>query len=88
MGVALRDADAHAGQRSYANSGDVTTIDVASLVADRGDGVSHIRRLLAATAGRAPMHGCFGMHEWAMVYRASHAERDHTQTWYRSTLAV
>jgi hypothetical protein len=27
------------------------------------------RRLLRATAGRAPSYGCFGLHEWAMVYR-------------------
>jgi hypothetical protein len=28
-----------------------------------------LHRLLTATAGRAPHLGCFGMHEWAMVYR-------------------
>lgn len=26
--------------------------------------------LLRSTAGRAPQFGCFGMHEWAMVYRS------------------
>ncbi len=26
-------------------------------------------RLLEATAGRTPTFGCFGLHEWAMVYR-------------------
>ncbi|MDE0572732.1 3-methyladenine DNA glycosylase [Demequina sp. B12] len=75
--VALDRADAHAGWRWYTTSGGVTTIDVAGFVADRGEGVRHIRRLLAATAGRAPMLGCFGMHEWAMVYRAADAERRH-----------
>lgn len=28
-----------------------------------------IQRLLAATASRPPQLGCFGLHEWAMVYR-------------------
>jgi hypothetical protein len=28
-----------------------------------------IRGLLRATAGRSPHLGCFGLHEWAMVYR-------------------
>ena len=28
-----------------------------------------MHRLLVATAGRPPQLGCFGMHEWAMVYR-------------------
>jgi hypothetical protein len=28
-----------------------------------------VRRLLVATASRPAAYGCFGMHEWAMVYR-------------------
>jgi hypothetical protein len=32
--------------------------------------VSFIGELLRATAGRSPRMNCFGMHEWAMVYRA------------------
>ncbi|MFT4265145.1 MAG: 3-methyladenine DNA glycosylase [Nocardioides sp.] len=32
--------------------------------------VAALRRLLAATAGREGNFGCFGMHEWAMVYRS------------------
>lgn len=31
--------------------------------------VAFIADLLRATAERAPQFGCFGMHEWAMVYR-------------------
>src|SRR4051794_30193103 len=31
--------------------------------------LSTLRTLLAATAARPPTLGCFGMHEWAMVYR-------------------
>lgn len=31
--------------------------------------VRWIRDLLAATAGRAPNFGCYGLHEWAMVFR-------------------
>jgi hypothetical protein len=34
------------------------------------------RDLCLAVAARAPFHGCFGMHEWAMVYRQA-AERRH-----------
>ncbi|MBP2368232.1 3-methyladenine DNA glycosylase [Pseudonocardia parietis] len=29
-----------------------------------------VHRLLTATRSRAPQLGCFGLHEWAMVYRA------------------
>ena len=34
----------------------------------RASSVRWIRDLLARTAGREPHLGCFGMHEWAMVY--------------------
>ncbi|WP_084078555.1 3-methyladenine DNA glycosylase [Demequina sp. NBRC 110057] len=71
IGVGLQVADAHAGYRWYVTSSDgVTTMDAAAFAAERGDAVAQIRRLLAATAGRKPLLGCFGMHEWAMVYRA------------------
>ncbi|MGC5626615.1 3-methyladenine DNA glycosylase [Georgenia sp. Z1344] len=45
------------------------TLDVPAFVADRGDGVRWVDQLLRRTAGRAPTLGCFGWHEWAMVYR-------------------
>ncbi|MET4225227.1 3-methyladenine DNA glycosylase [Oerskovia enterophila] len=53
------------------------TLDVEAFLADRGDTVRYARELLAATASRPATLGCFGLHEWAMVYR-DHAEgRDH-----------
>jgi hypothetical protein len=33
--------------------------------------VEFTRDLLTATAARAPRFGCFGLHEWAMVYRTA-----------------
>ncbi|WP_062132693.1 hypothetical protein [Demequina aestuarii] len=77
VGVALADAPEHQQWRWYRTDAEVTTVDVGAFHADRGDAVAHIRRLLAATAGRAPLLGCFGMHEWAMVYRASDQGRRH-----------
>jgi len=44
-------------------------LDVEAFMARRGDAVRFIRSLLDATAARPPFLGCFGMHEWAMVYR-------------------
>ena len=38
--------------------------------------VESIRRLLAATAGRTPTLGCFGLHEWAMVHRSDRTRHD------------
>jgi hypothetical protein len=37
-----------------------------------------LRTLLAATAARQPQLGCFGMHEWAMVYRQDRADVRHS----------
>ncbi|TQK72118.1 3-methyladenine DNA glycosylase [Nocardioides sp. SLBN-35] len=39
--------------------------------------VASIHALLTATAGRAPHFGCFGLHEWAMVYRLTEDETRH-----------
>jgi hypothetical protein len=35
--------------------------------------IESVRDLLVATAGRAATYGCFGLHEWAMVYRSQEA---------------
>lgn len=46
------------------------TVDEAAFARDRATGVAFTRDLLARTAARAPRLGCFGLHEWAMAYRA------------------
>jgi hypothetical protein len=56
------------------------TLDVRAFLARRGETVRQVRRLLAATASRPAQLGCFGLHEWAMVYRQDpgavrHADR-------------
>ena len=38
--------------------------------------VSFVADLLRATDNRAPQFGCFGMHEWAMVYRTDAVRHD------------
>lgn len=43
----------------------------------RRDLVDGTHALLAATAGRPANFGCFGLHEWAMVYRLSEDETRH-----------
>ncbi len=39
--------------------------------------VERTRTLLASTAARAPSFGCFGLHEWAMVYRLGEGQTRH-----------
>ncbi len=52
-------------------------LDAEAFLARRGDTVSFVRSLLVATAERAPFLGCFGMHEWAMVYRQTEPDHRH-----------
>ena len=51
------------------------TLDVEAFLADRGDAVRFIHGLLTATLGRPALTGCFGLHEWAMVYRETDEHR-------------
>ncbi len=44
-------------------------LDVAAYLRDRGDTVRFVVDLLSATVDRPAQLGCFGLHEWAMVYR-------------------
>ncbi len=76
-GVVLRDADpADLGPDYHALPAGVT-LDTEAVRTRRADSVRWITTLLAATAGRPAHLGCFGMHEWAMVYRQSQQELRH-----------
>lgn len=66
--VGLRSAQSYERQGFYLTDGDVTRFDVGSFVAKRGKTVATAHRLLSATSTAEPRFGCFGMHEWAMVY--------------------
>ncbi|MGK2938035.1 MAG: 3-methyladenine DNA glycosylase [Solirubrobacteraceae bacterium] len=56
-------------------TGDVW-LDAPAFAAARGTALHFTRRLLTATLERPMLTGCFGLHEWAMVYRQP-AERRH-----------
>lgn len=69
------DADAQGplpwhGARWYRTHADGTvSVDAEAFLAARGDLVDRIEALLRAVLDRAPRFACFGLHEWAMVYR-------------------
>jgi hypothetical protein len=74
VGTALAPSDAgpapHTGWRWYRTDDDgAVALDRRGYLADRGTTVEFVRGLLAATASRPVFAGCFGLHEWAMVYR-------------------
>ena len=73
-GLALEPASGGPGPQAawrwYRTDGDgVVDFDAGAFLADRGDTVRFVHRLLTATASRPAFTGCFGLHEWAMVYR-------------------
>ncbi|WP_433537418.1 3-methyladenine DNA glycosylase [Micromonospora sp. CA-249363] len=76
-GVELRDADPAEFGRDYRATSVGVTVDTEGVRVRRGDSIAWIRSLLASTAGRTPHFGCFGMHEWAMVYRQTREELRH-----------
>lgn len=80
-GVALADAaDTYADRPGYVVDPDGTArLDVTRFLERRGRAVAFVRELLTATLSRAGTHDCFGLHEWAMVYRLSPGEQRHEQ---------
>jgi hypothetical protein len=73
-GVVLADAPERATWRDHVevdlpDGGRGVAVDVRAFGGRRGEALAHVRRLLAATASRPAQFGCFGLHEWAMVYR-------------------
>ena len=54
-------------------------VDADSVLARCGRRIDRARRIVEATASRAGATGCFGLHEWAMLYRTGHDEVRHEQ---------
>ncbi|MEF2976055.1 3-methyladenine DNA glycosylase [Subtercola sp. YIM 133946] len=52
-------------------------VDAAGMLDARGSTIGFIERLLGSTAARPAQFGCFGLHEWAMVYRLAPGEVRH-----------
>ncbi len=79
FGVALRGAAAlraYRGRRGYTvTDGRVGVAE--SHLRGRADTVRFVARLLRATAARPAQLNCFGLHEWAMVYRSDTVRHGH-----------
>ncbi|MDO5629835.1 MAG: 3-methyladenine DNA glycosylase [Mobilicoccus sp.] len=65
---------------SYTHDDQGVFLDVPAYLARRGESVAFVRDLLTATASRPPHLGCFGLHEWAMVYRLG-ADQPRHEAW-------
>jgi hypothetical protein len=67
-GVGLLGAEQHVGWKGYAVRDGVVAVTEQHVRSQRPV-LEALHRLLRATASRPAQLGCFGMHEWAMVYR-------------------
>lgn len=77
-GVALLGDTGRADWKFYEYAEGATSLDLGAFLSTRAATVRFIRTLLSATVARPPQLGCFGLHEWAMVYRQSPDQRRHT----------
>jgi len=68
-GIRLLGATQYESRKGYLYADGAAHLDPA-YAAKRSDSIQWIRRLLASTLDRQPQFGCFGLHEWAMVYRS------------------
>jgi hypothetical protein len=64
--------------RFYRERDGGSVLDTAAYLEARGATVAFVRRLVTATHARPAQLGCFGLHEWAMVYRQSPDEVRHS----------
>jgi hypothetical protein len=61
----------------YRETPDGIAVDPATLPARRRETVAWLQQMLSGMRDRPAFFGCFGLHEWAMVYRQSAAEIRH-----------
>ncbi len=82
FGVVLEDAEEYAGLKGYVEVSTGSTEAMAVTVSrehvwSQVPLLRSLHDLLTATASRPPQLGCFGMHEWAMVYRLDPSDVRH-----------
>lgn len=75
IGLTGPGSDGYARLSGYRRTGGAVTVGT-DLLVRRQPTVEFVAALLSATSDRPPSFGCFGLHEWAMVYRAETLRHD------------
>ncbi|CAM03106.1 hypothetical protein A8924_4222 [Saccharopolyspora erythraea NRRL 2338] len=78
FGVALAGGEQFLARRGYTETGDGVALSRETITDARLRTAEFVLGLLSATASRQPRLGCFGLHEWAMVYRTSPEQIRHS----------
>jgi len=76
-GIVLESACERESWKFYRYADGAAALDLDAFLSTRVATVRFVRNLLSATAGRPSQLGCFGLHEWAMVYRQTPGQRRH-----------
>lgn len=76
FGAALAGDPPHAQWRDYHRTARGVELDLAAFWQRRGSAIDYIGNLLSRTAARPARFDCFGLHEWAMVYRTDNPRHD------------
>lgn len=79
VGIEVAPEDDRAGWPFYRVVDGIVTADIQTFVGKRDTTLRRTAAVLSATTLRAPAFGCFGMHEWAMVFRMSAADARHSE---------
>ncbi|MBA8824437.1 hypothetical protein FHX42_001784 [Saccharopolyspora lacisalsi] len=76
-GVALAHGQEFLDRRGYVETSEGVALDRAALTPTRRSTVEFVLSLLTAVESRSAQLGCFGLHEWAMVYRVGEDDKRH-----------
>jgi hypothetical protein len=76
-GIALEGASDRAEWAGYRYADGTAVLDLEGFLVTRTATVRFVAELLSATAARPAHLGCFGLHEWAMVYRQTSEQLRH-----------
>jgi hypothetical protein len=83
LGFALVDAQSYVSDRYYhmvaIDGVETMTVDASQFI-NRRDGLAWVEGLVRTSAQRPARTGCFGLHEWAMVYGSTQEEVRH-ESW-------
>ncbi|GAB2750261.1 hypothetical protein GCM10027174_26110 [Salinifilum aidingensis] len=79
VGVALAGGTEFLERSGFTELPEGVAVDPAALTAKRRETVEFVHGLLSATAARPARLGCFGLHEWAMLYRTRPGDERHAE---------
>lgn len=79
LGLVTAPDDPRASWRFQRYDAGVASVDLPAFLDRHTRRLRDTRNLLSATAGRPAQYGCFGLHEWAMVYQSSPEELRHAR---------